>query len=117
MRHLFLRAPALLLAVALIALSAVNTAPVAIRFPGLAAAVELPVYLVFLAGLLLGVGLAALASLPQRWRSWRRARRAERRMSDILQRGQGPEAPGQTANNAPDRALAAIDRAQRPSRT
>lgn len=116
MRLLILRLPALLLAVGLVVLAVFNTTPVRIHLPGISQVIESPLYLVFLAGLILGVVLAALVSLPQRWRSWRRARRAERRMSHLLRRG--PDSGDAQTNNASQSSLAAIERAQnRPAGT
>lgn len=110
MRLLILRLPALLLAAGLVVLAVFNTTPVRIHLPGISQVIESPLYLVFLAGLVLGVLLAALVSLPRRWRSWRRARRAERRMTHLLR--QGPGGADSQANETPERSLVAIDRAQ-----
>ena len=67
--------------IVIIAFAIANRTPVAISFAPLPIAIELPVYGVFLLGLVLGGLLGGLALWLGRLRSWRQSRRLRRRAS------------------------------------
>lgn len=109
MRRLFSTLITLAFAAALIYVAVANRHLVTVFLAPTALALDLPVYLLFFAGLICGVVLSALVSARPRLRRFWRQRKAERRAEKAesrLTEMQAQEAP------AAAKSLAAIDRAQ-----
>jgi len=114
MRRFFATVLILLFSLALVALAVVNRDPVTVTFPMLEIAVEMPLHLVFFAGLILGVCLTGLAMFIPRLRNYMSRRRLEKRAKTAESRivELEAEAPPSTEGR-----LAAIDRAQETGRS
>lgn len=109
MRLIFITVPGIILLIVLVAFTVANRQTLSVSLDPVPLVVDMPVYLLFYAGLFLGLGLTALVMT---WRTTRlrynlrQARKSEARLREKLDKTLAPEDTGI------EKRLTAIDAAQ-----